>query len=86
MSCVVNQWEKSRCHDKLEPRSHDGRFLQYDQHARHTNLTLIKVNLADGMVIPRVSVVKLTLGSGSVISELLVQYAGLDRARGGRDT
>lgn len=59
---------------------------QYDRHARHTNLTLTKVNLVDGMMIPQVSAVKLTLGSGSVMSELLVQYAGLDRARGGRDT
>ena len=47
--------------------------VKYDQHARHTDLTLAKVNLVDGMMVPRVSVVKLTLGSGSVMSELLVQ-------------
>lgn len=29
---------------------------------------------------------KSTFGSGSVMSELLVQYAGLDRASGGRVT
>lgn len=48
-------------------------YIKYDQHARHTNLTLRKINLADGMMVPQISVTKLTLGSGSVMSELLVQ-------------
>lgn len=48
--------------------------ITYGDHACLTNLPLAKTDLVDGMVIsPRVSVIKLTLGSGSVMSELLVQ-------------
>lgn len=47
--------------------------FKYDRHARHTNLTLIRINLVDDMMIPQISVFRLTLGSGSVMSELLVQ-------------